>query len=141
MNYPDTPETEAQKILVESGEYLGTRIYGTSGRPGDVYEARVVNEIPAGDCVVLVYEHGSIDTDHTLYLINVPERICARIDSDLYSTPGGYFGGIKVESVEEQPDGIFIKWSARRQAKEGKFSLKAETKTEKRIVPILTKVS
>lgn len=140
MNYPDSPRTEAQKILVESGEYLGTKIYGSNGRPGDVYESQVVNEIPVGDNhVVLVYEYGTIDTDHTLYLVNVAERVCARVDNALYSTPGGYFGGIKVTSAEETPDGILIKWTARHHAKEGKFTLKAETKTTEEVVAVLRK--
>lgn len=140
MNYPDSPRTEAQKILVESGKYLGTKIYGSNGRPGDVYESRVVNEIPVGNNhVVLVYEYGTIDTDHTLYLVNVAERVCARIDSALYSTPGGYFGGIEITSAEEQSDGILIKWTARHVAKEGKYTLKTETRVKEEVVAVLKK--
>lgn len=133
------PSSVVEEILNENGYRVEVDIQGMRGRPGDVYEARIEQKIEAENFAVVVYESGSIDTDHDLLLVNKRDRVVACIKSHLVSTPAIYRGKIEIGQLEEEGEVVKIKYRVGVGCKnpkefEAKYTLKAKTETSTKIV-------
>jgi hypothetical protein len=136
MNYFTEPATEAQKIIVANGYELKTE-----PREQYSYESRVVQEVSTEHYVAIVREYGSIDTDQQLILVNIADRVCAKLVHHPVSTPSCHWGCIEIQSLEEKSDGVLVKYTINGEPFEGTYSLTAKAEVLQKTRPVLAKIS
>ncbi|MDP2951467.1 MAG: hypothetical protein Q8N55_03725 [bacterium] len=148
--FVEKPSGVVEEILNEAGYQVEVDIQGMRGRPGDVYEARIEQKIETENFAVVVYEDGSIDTKHSLLLINKKDRVVACVMWHKVATPAMFLGKVTILKVTENDGNVAIKYKIGKgyhdksdRVIEETFALKSKKEVEvsERIITDLIKVS